>query len=172
MNNDTTAAWTFILANATMIEKFCGRVAASSPWLNDEDFHSEVIAEIATKFDTWDQGRSPSGSSFVWWQIRKIRLRIARKMAKTPCPLGDGLQKSEDEAGRPSKLDSLVANGPLDAFKTAQLKEALDTATDGQLDAAIIIAEGLSGDEVKARFGVTRQSAINRMGRLKAKVSE
>lgn len=188
MGEEMTEAWAFIIANADTIERFCGRVANADPWLREEDFHSEVVAELAFKFDSWDQERSPTGSSWIWWQIKKVRLRIARKMSKTPMPFGDGSGNERDSRGRPieappNKIDratrsgmpqfgNISGMGPLDAFQTAQLKEALDSATDGQLDAAMIVAEGLSGDEVKARYGVTRQSALNRMGRLKAKLDE
>ena len=174
MTDSMTEAWSFIIANADTIERFCGRVSTADTWLKGEDFHSEVVAELAANFHKWDRERSPTGSSWIWWQIRKVRLRIARKMDKTPMPLGEGSGNQRDSRGRPvdapaSKIDRVTGSGPLDAFKTVQLKEALDSATDGQRDAALIVAEGLSGDEVKARFGVTRQSALNRMSRLKAK---
>ena len=81
------------------------------------------------------------------------------------------MTRREDDIPR-SSIQDLADGGMIDTFKQVQLKQALDSATEGQLDAAHIIAEGLSGDEVQAQFGVTRQSAINRIGRLGAKFTE
>jgi len=168
--SQNAAAWNFVLANMGRIEGFCRRIRGCE----DEDFVQEVIAEIVAKFDTWDAEKSPTGSSFVWWRIRRVHTRNARKLANTPLPLGEGnTSKNRSEDGVPhSSINDLSDFGKLDAFKMVQLKEALDAATDGQRDAALIIAEGLSGEEVKERFGVTRQSAINRIARLHAKFND
>lgn len=158
-------AWTFVLANMSKIEGFCRRVRGSE----DQDFVQEVIAEIVVKFDTWDAEKSPSGSSFIWWKVRRVHTRNARQLSKTPLPLGEGsMTRGEDDSPR-SSIEDLADSGMVDTFKQVQLKQALESATEGQLHAAHIIAEGLSGEEVQAQFGVTRQSAINRIGRLGAK---
>ena len=161
-------AWTFVLANMDKIEGFCRRVRGAE----DQDFVQEVIAEIVVKFDTWDAEKSPTGSSFIWWKIRRVHTRNARQLSKTPLPLGEGsMTRREDDIPR-SSIQDLADSGMVDTFKQVQLKQALESATEGQLDAAHIIAEGLRGEEVQAQFGVTRQSAINRIGRLGAKFME
>ena len=169
MNVSTEQAWTFVLANMGKIEGFCARIRG----VKDEDFTQECIADIVANFHKWDSERSPTGSTFVWWRIRAVHTRNARQLSKTPLPLGEGsMSRSEDDMPRSSIQDLADGRGMIDAFQTVQLQEALDAATEGQRTAALIIAEGLSGDEVKERFGVTRQSALNRIGRLQAKLIE
>ena len=168
-SDNNAAAWNFVLANMSRIEGFCSRIRGCQ----DEDFVQECIADIVSKFHTWDSERSPTGSTFVWWRIRRVHPRTAIKLSKTPLPLGEGsMSRKEDDMPRSSIQDLADRGGMIDSFQHVQLKEAMDAATDGQRDAALIIAEGLSGDEVKERFGVTRQSAINRIGRLAAKLNE
>jgi DNA-directed RNA polymerase specialized sigma24 family protein len=173
-SDNNAAAWNFVLANMSRIQGFCARIRGCQ----DEDFVQECIADIVSKFHTWDSERSPTGSTFVWWRIRRVHTRTAIALSKTPIPLGEGIGHQRTSGGGAidpphSSINDLAdRSGMIDSFQHVQLKEALDAATDGQRDAALIIAEGLSGDEVMERFGVTRQSAINRIGRLASKLSE
>ena len=71
-----TPAWAWVLGKRATIERL---VRKYSSGLDSADLHQEVLILLVDKWSDYDPQLSPTGYSWILWQVRLARIRMLRK---------------------------------------------------------------------------------------------
>ena len=169
-NTPSPIAWGFVLQNARTIQ-----AAAYKVWtdrrVEREDFHHELIVDIARNHHKFDADRS-APSTWVWLRARAVKDHLLRRLSCRKDwhhgvrPILD----RDDETG--SMIDPVAEIWGCHEVMVArvELAQVLRQGTDRMREAAMSHLEGWSGDDVRDAFGCSMSARNDRLRRLGQRV--
>lgn len=153
-----TMTWqSFVKEHLPYIRRIAWRFARGG---RQDDFVQELVLSIANGLDRYDPALS-APRTWIWWQARELkskRLVHARRRRNETA--------IEAETGVP---EMLIVQPKHET--AARLQQAWEHADMGQREAMVIVAEGLTYDEVKKLYGVSHQAMQSRLKTLGRKLT-
>lgn len=148
-------AWAWILEHRETIDRIVGRCyrdARTPDRYAQADFSQDVMLELARRHDDYDPERGSPGT-WIWWQARTVLRHQQRR---------DILDQRHEIAERALVQQDRSWSTIIDRI---DLDRVMSVATEKQREALFCIAAGISGEEVRERFGVSYQAMQNRLTR-------
>lgn len=148
-------AWAWILEHSETIDRIVGRCyrgARTPDRYAIDDFSQDVMLEIARRHDDYDPERGSPGT-WIWWQARTVLRHQQRRDI-----LDQRHELTERALDRQDRSWSTIVD-------RIDLDRVMEVATEKQREALFCIAAGISGDDVRRRFGVSYQAMQNRLRR-------
>lgn len=176
------AAWAFVLEHADLIARLARqRHRRDSVRVDEEDFHREVILDVATHFHTYRADDS-GASTWIWWRARKCadtsrrhrrpRLDLHWELVVSADTISSGVSPLEErELGMVLPTQAQDWGSPARIVNAARLSEALESATPLQVEAAQSVAEGYSAKDIREHLGCTITARDDRLRTLRKRLN-
>ncbi len=169
-DSPSAAAWAFVLDHSRAIHS-----AARRTWkdgrMDVEDFHHDLVVDIARNFHKFDASRS-SAVTWVFLRARKVQDRTLRALSARKDRAHSTRSLSAPETTEEVAIQVAVERGdygsPEAMVAQVTVAQVLRAATPLQADAARSAMEGWTGEEVRTSFGCSmsaRNDRLNRLGR-------
>jgi DNA-directed RNA polymerase specialized sigma24 family protein len=159
MNNtgrsyEMTPAWAWVLSKRPTIEQLVRKYAKG---LDQSDLHQEVLVLLVEKWRDYDPELSPSGYSWIMWQVRLARIRMVRRQRDVLTDTGE-LTDVPD----PDTMSVSV-------YRYLRIKELLKQATPKQAEAMLTVLEDKAGNDL-AEYGMTSSSRNMRLYKFRKRI--
>jgi hypothetical protein len=167
-DSPTPAAWAFVLANAQTIKQ------AAAKWsdrrVEREDFHHELVVDIARNHHKFDPNRSQA-KTWIFLKARSLKDHMLRALSSRHDRAHDVLPVMvETEDGAVVDPPALGWGAMEPILISIELKQVVALGTPAMRDACRSHLEEWSGDEVREAWGCTMTARNDRLRRLGARV--
>jgi len=177
-------AWAFVLQHATMIQKYAWKhypvaVMGKPGAPTREDFHQELLLDVAKKFPNYDPSRS-APSTWIWWRARRVKTRLSKRKSReyfvftVPNENRSDASASTRSGGLMSSLRDNRTDSGFGAravLASIHLREVRATATPKEWEAVETLAAELSKADTFRAIGVSSSTRNRRLERLRRRLA-
>jgi hypothetical protein len=156
------AAWAFVLANMTYIERIAARSRFRRRHVSVEEFRSDLITDIVEHFGVFDPSRG-TPEAWVWTRARLQATKTDK--AREKAERHDAIEPAMEP---PGAVNGFGGHGRLQTYML--VNEVLRMATPMQHAACITVLEDLDGDDVCRALGTTIAGRTWRLNKLGAQL--
>lgn len=167
------AAWSFVLEKSRIIH-----AAARRTWtdlrVDVEDFHHELVVDIARNFHKFDPERA-SATTWVYLRARYVRDHMLRALsARKDRAHGTASIEAQGSEGQAMQLAAGAGDygSPEAVVAQVTLAEVLRMASPLQADAIRSHLESWTGEEVRSAFRCSMSARNDRLRRLARRLEE
>lgn len=161
------AAWAFVMDtdHARILTRTCARIAKKSPIIEAAELENATILRCVDRFEEYDPGKAKF-QTWVFWQCRAAKRQLERMFTREPVyPVQD---ICEGRGPRDPVLNHVDDGAARRMRARAEVAVILAGMPENVREVAVAKAEGLSGNEIAGRLGVSSKSAIRRLARWRA----